>query len=82
VPAHDAVVAWLKSADCKPVSVLRSTLGVPGEWSFCAGAPGMEHATDPHAYWSWLKGRMAPEGALYALASMARIAAMWRAVQD
>lgn len=69
VPAHDAIVAWLKSPDCKPLSVLPFEINRAGRVviSLQAGAPGMEHAADPHAYWSWLKGRMAAAGALYAL---------------
>ena len=69
VPAHDAVVAWLKSPACKPVSVLPFDIDRAARVviSLQAGAPGMEHAADPHAYWNWLKGKMAVEGALYAL---------------
>ena len=69
VPAHDAVVAWLKSAECKPASVLPFDIDRAGRVvvSLRAGAPGVELASDPHAYWSWLKGKLAAEGALYAL---------------
>jgi hypothetical protein len=69
VPAQDRIVAWLCSADCKPVSPLPFDIDRAGRVvvSLRPGAPGTEHAADPEAYWSWLKARMAAAGALYAL---------------
>jgi 4-aminobutyrate aminotransferase-like enzyme/Ser/Thr protein kinase RdoA (MazF antagonist) len=69
VPAHDAIAAWLKSSDCKPVSVLPFDIGRAGRIviSLRSDAPGMEHAADPNAYWSWLRDRMESEGARYAI---------------
>lgn len=69
VAAHDSIIAWLRSTDCKPVSILPFDIDRAGRIviSLRGDAPGMEHASDPHAYWSWLKDRMAREGALYAI---------------
>lgn len=69
VPNHDAVVAWLRSADCRPSPILpydirrAPRIAVP----LRADSPGMEHAEDPHAYWDWLRKRLAEAGARYAI---------------
>ncbi|HEY7687143.1 MAG TPA: phosphotransferase, partial [Dongiaceae bacterium] len=69
VPAHDAIVAWLRSPECKPASVLPFDINRAGRVvvSLRSDAPGMEHAANPQAYWSWLRERMAAAGANYAV---------------
>jgi hypothetical protein len=69
IPTHDAVVAWLSSPACTPVSMFDVDLNRAGRCllSLNGKAPGMEHAGDPVAYWSWLEGRMAEQGARFAI---------------
>ena len=69
IPTHDAVVAWLSSRECRPVSMFDVDLNRAGRCllSLTGKAPGMEHAGDPVAYWSWLERRMAEEGARFAI---------------
>lgn len=65
VPRHDAVVSWMRSEACRPVSPLPFDLHRAGRLviSLADGAPGMEHASDPVAYWTWLEAEMAAAGA-------------------
>ncbi len=69
VPSHDAVTAWLKSSDCAPASLFGLDLNRSGRLllRLQESAPGMEHAKDPQAYWSWLKRRFAAEDAQFAI---------------
>jgi 4-aminobutyrate aminotransferase-like enzyme/Ser/Thr protein kinase RdoA (MazF antagonist) len=69
IPTHDALVAWLSSQECRPVSMFDVDLNRAGRCllSLTGKAPGMEHAGDPVAYWSWLERRMAEEGARFAI---------------
>lgn len=69
VAAAAAIRDWMASAACRAVSPLPFDLNTAGRLclGLRPGAPGMEHAADPHAYWQWLAGRMAAEGADYAI---------------
>jgi 4-aminobutyrate aminotransferase-like enzyme/Ser/Thr protein kinase RdoA (MazF antagonist) len=69
VPRHDAIVAWLRSAECRPVSPLPFDLLRAGRIvvSLADGAPGMEVGSDPVAYWAWLRGEMDAAGAAVAI---------------
>ena len=65
VPQHDALVAWMHSNACQPVSPLPYDLDRAGRMviSLADDAPGMEHASDPVAYWRWLSAEMTAVGA-------------------
>ena len=65
VPRHDAIVAWMRSDECRPRSPLPFDLDRAGRVviSLADDAPGMEFASDPVAYWSWLQDEMAASGA-------------------
>ncbi|MEX0847051.1 MAG: aminotransferase class III-fold pyridoxal phosphate-dependent enzyme [Ilumatobacteraceae bacterium] len=65
VPRHDAIVAFMRSEACRPVSPLPFDLDRAGRLviSLADGAPGMQHASDPVAYWGWLEAEMAAAGA-------------------
>ena len=67
--AHDAIVAWLKSSACQPLQMFDINLNRSGRCllSLSSGAPGMENAADPVAYWNWLQQRFAAEGASFAI---------------
>jgi hypothetical protein len=69
VAAHDRIVEWLSSDACQPHSPFGFDLGSAGRClvSLVSGAPGMQHAEDPEAYWAWLQGRLAAEGARFAI---------------
>ena len=69
VPTSDAVVSWLSSSDCRPRPMFDIDLDRTGRvlLHLQEGAPGMEHATDPQAYWSWLESRFAQEDAGFAI---------------
>jgi 4-aminobutyrate aminotransferase-like enzyme/Ser/Thr protein kinase RdoA (MazF antagonist) len=69
VPQHDAIVAWLRSQECRPVGPMPFDLGRAGRIviSLADGAPGMDVAGDPDAYWAWLQGAMADAGATVAI---------------
>jgi 4-aminobutyrate aminotransferase-like enzyme/Ser/Thr protein kinase RdoA (MazF antagonist)/murein DD-endopeptidase MepM/ murein hydrolase activator NlpD len=69
VAAHDTIVAWLASDACRPHPLFDIDLKRSGRLllSLKAGADGMEHASDPAAYWQWLEQRFAAEGAQFAL---------------
>ncbi len=69
VPAHDAITAWLGSADCQPRSLFDIDLNRAGRFvlSLATGAAGMEHSGDPVAHWAWLEAEMARQGAGYAI---------------
>ncbi len=69
VPAHDAIAAWLSGPGCQPRSMFDIDLNRTGRFvlSLATGAPGMEHADDPLAYWGWLQAEMARLGAGYAI---------------
>jgi 4-aminobutyrate aminotransferase-like enzyme/Ser/Thr protein kinase RdoA (MazF antagonist) len=69
VPTHDAVVSWLASPQCKPTPMFDIDLERSGRilLSLTGGAPGMEHACDPQAYWSWLEKRFAAEDARFGI---------------
>ena len=66
---HDAIVAWIQSSHCQPAPVLGIDLERSGRFRVLLqkGAPGMEFASDPEAYWAWLKGRFVNENATFAL---------------
>ena len=68
VPRHDAIVAWMRSDECRPVGPLPFDLGRAPRMtvSLAAGAPGTEHAADPVAYGAWLDGEMRLLGAVVA----------------
>ena len=61
VPRHDAIVAWLGSATCRPAAVLPIDLERAPRVlvSLADGAPGTEHAADPVAYEAWLTDQLA-----------------------
>ncbi len=67
--AHDAIAGWLKSAACQPQPMFDIDLNRSGRCllSLTSGAPGMEHASDPQAYWAWLQGRFKAEDAQFAI---------------
>jgi 4-aminobutyrate aminotransferase-like enzyme/Ser/Thr protein kinase RdoA (MazF antagonist) len=69
VPAHATVVEWLQSPASTPVDLFDFSLDRSGRVvvSLSAGAPGMQYAGDPLAYWDWLQQRFAAEGARFAL---------------
>ena len=69
VESHDTVTAWLSSTSCQPVSLFDIDLNRSGRCplSLANGAPGMEHAKDAGAYWSWLTRRFAEEAARFAI---------------
>ncbi len=69
VASHDAVTAWLSSPSCAPASLFDIDLNRSGRCllSLANGAPGMEHAKDAGAYWSWLTRRFAAEDAKFAI---------------
>ncbi len=69
VPRHDAIVAWLGSDACRPVSPLPFDLRRAGRLviSLADDAPGMHVAGDPVAYWQWLQGEMAAHDAQVAI---------------
>lgn len=69
VPQHDAIVAWLQSADCRPAPAL------PIEMVRAArilvrlgtGAPGLDLIGEPDAHWQWMQGEMRAVGATFAV---------------
>ncbi len=69
VPSHDRITAWLASEDCRPHSLFDFSLDRSGRYllSMRANAPGIEHASDPEAYWNWLKARLEESGARFAI---------------
>jgi 4-aminobutyrate aminotransferase-like enzyme len=69
VPAHEAVVAHLASPELEPAPLFTVDLNRSGRMllSLAEGAPGMEHAGDGRAYWSWLEARLAEAGASFAI---------------
>ncbi len=69
VPTSAVVVQWLSSPDCKPQALFALDLNRSGRilLELQTGAPGMEHAADPQAYWNWLEARFREEGACFAI---------------
>ena len=69
VPQHDAIVDWLRSDECRPVSPLPFDLHRAGRIviSLADGAPGMDVAADPVAYWDWLRREMVAADAVVAI---------------
>jgi 4-aminobutyrate aminotransferase-like enzyme/Ser/Thr protein kinase RdoA (MazF antagonist) len=69
VPQHDAIVEWLRSDECRPVSPLPFDLRRAGRIviSLADGAPGMHVASDPVAYWDWLRQEMVAADAVVAI---------------
>ena len=69
VPQHDAIVDWLRSPECRPVSPLPFDLRRAGRIviSLADGAPGMHVASDPVAYWDWLQHEMVAADAVMAI---------------
>lgn len=69
IASHDAVTGWLSSPSCVPAAMFDIDLNRSGRCllSLANGAPGMEHAKDADAYWSWLKRRFAEEDARFAI---------------
>jgi len=69
IPTSDAVVEWLSSPDCSPHAMFDVDLDRSGRilLELNSGAPGMEHAADPQAYWNWLKARLHDEDARFAI---------------
>jgi 4-aminobutyrate aminotransferase-like enzyme/Ser/Thr protein kinase RdoA (MazF antagonist) len=69
VPASEAIVQWLSSQDCQPKAMFDIDLDRSGRilLELQTGAPGMEHAADPKAYWSWLEARFRDEDASFAI---------------
>jgi 4-aminobutyrate aminotransferase-like enzyme/Ser/Thr protein kinase RdoA (MazF antagonist) len=61
VPQHDALVAWMRSSHCRPVSPLPFDLRRAPRIviSLADGAPGTHLAGDPEGYWQWLQQQMA-----------------------
>ena len=68
-PTHDAVVNWLSSPECRPRPMFDIDLDRTGRilLHLQEGAPGMEHASDPQAYWAWLESRFVKEDAGFAI---------------
>ena len=75
VPAHEAVVAHLASPELEPAPLFTVDLNRSGRMllSLAEGAPGMEHAGDGRAYWSWLEARLAEAGASFAIGATERV---------
>lgn len=69
VASHDQIVAWLASGACQPESLFALDLNRAARCllSLTSGAPGMQHASDPAAYWHWLEQRFASDGAGFAI---------------
>ena len=69
VPASAAVVQWLSSPACQPHALFDVDLNRAGRilLALQTGAPGMEHAADPQAYWNWLETRFRAEDASFAI---------------
>ncbi len=69
VPAHDAIVRWLRSDACTPQPLFDFDLNRSGRClvALSQGADGMQHAHDPQAYWHWLQQRLVDEGARFAI---------------
>lgn len=69
VPQHDAIMGWLSSPACRPASLFSIDLNRSGRCllSLTEGAPGMEHAGDPQAYWRWLENRLDTEDATFGI---------------
>ncbi|MCA3561907.1 MAG: aminotransferase class III-fold pyridoxal phosphate-dependent enzyme [Aestuariivirga sp.] len=69
VPASSAVVQWLASPDCRPHPIFDIDLDRSGRilLELQEGAPGMEHASDAEAYWSWIESRFRAENAQFAI---------------
>ncbi len=79
VATHDRVVTWLSSEACRPAPLLdfdlnRAALVLV---SLTTGAPGMEHAGNPDAYWAWLRQRLAAEDARFAIGTYGEIRAVY-----
>lgn len=79
VAAHDRIVAWLSSRECRPASLLDFDLDRAARClvSMTAGAPGMEHAAHPDAYWGWLRQRLAAEDARFAIGKYGEIRSVY-----
>ncbi len=75
VPTHDRIVAWLASEACRPHQLFDFDLDTAGRLllSLTSGAPGMEHAGDADAYWSWLRDRLKAEGARFAIGTYGEV---------
>ncbi len=69
VPQHDGIVHWLRSDECRPVSPVPFDLRRAGRIvvSLADGAPGMHLASDPEAYWQWLRREMVAADAVVAI---------------
>ena len=69
VADSDAVVHWLSSPDCKPHPMFDIDLDRSGRilLHLQEDAPGMEHAADPEAYWTWLEDRFRAEDSRFAI---------------
>lgn len=67
VATHGAVVAWL--AGCQPHNLFDVNLNRAGRFvlSLAQGAPGMEHAGDPVAHWTWLEQEFGLQDTSYAI---------------
>lgn len=61
VPQHDALVAWMQSEACRPVSPLPFDLHTAPRLlvRLAEDSPGMEHAADPVAYEAWIEAQLA-----------------------
>ncbi|MEO8635572.1 MAG: aminotransferase class III-fold pyridoxal phosphate-dependent enzyme [Gemmatimonadales bacterium] len=81
VAAHDSVVAWLTSAACAPSPLFEFDLNRSGRYlvSLAVGAPGMEHARDPDAYWAWLKQQLAAHDARFAIGTYGDVRSVYAA---
>ena len=69
VAAGETVVQWLSSPDCQPKAMFDIDLDRAGRilLQLQEGAPGMEHAANPQAYWNWLEARFRDEDACFAI---------------
>ena len=66
---HEIITKWLASDACAPHALFDIDLNRSGRCilSLSHGAPGMEHASDPQAYWDWLQNRFEAEDASFAI---------------
>ena len=83
VATREAVVSWLSSAECRPHAMFDIDLDRSGRLllSLQSSAPGMEHASDPQAYWNWLEGRFAAEDAAFAIGLYGEIRDVYKGEQ-
>ncbi|MEO8479220.1 MAG: aminotransferase class III-fold pyridoxal phosphate-dependent enzyme [Gemmatimonadota bacterium] len=83
VGTHDAVVRWLTVDAPEACSLFDFDLQRAGRMvvALVEGAPGMEHGTDPAAYWDWLMARMAAAGATVAIGNYGEVRDVYTTAQ-